>query len=127
MLIKILRSTKKNIVIIDPYIDDTIFDYIEIVDQSLDIKILTSSKTRKIIRQLFNNIKAIRPNIHAKQSDDFHDRYIIINDKEVWHLGTSINFIVEKAFQINKLATENETNKILSDFNDWWQKGKVII
>ena len=127
MLIKILRSTKKNIVIIDPYIDDTIFDYIEIVDQSLDIKILTSSQTRKIIRQLFNNIKAIRPNIHAKQSDDFHDRYIITDDKEIWHLGTSINFIGQKAFQINKLVTENEINKILSDFNDWWQKGKVII
>lgn len=127
MLIKILKGTKKNIIIIDPYIDDTIFDYIEIVDQSLNIKILTSSKIKKIIYQLFNDIKAIGVNIQAKQSDDFHDRYIITDDKEIWHLGTSINFIGQKAFQINKLVTENEINKILSDFNDWWQKGKVII
>lgn len=127
MLIKILKSAKKNIVIIDPHIDDTIFDYFEMVDQSLDIKILTSSKIKKIIKQLFNNITTIRKNIQAKQSDDFHDRYIIIDNQEIWHLGTSINYVGNKAFQINKLVTENEINKIISDFNDWWQKGKVII
>lgn len=127
LLIKILKSAKKTIVIIDPYIDDIIFDYIEIVDSMLDIKILTSFKVKNIIIQLFKNLKSSRPNIQVRQSEHFHDRFIIIDEKEVWHLGTSINSIGKKAFQINRLATENEINKILIDSKNWWQKGNLVI
>jgi hypothetical protein len=127
LLIKILRSIEKNIIIIDPYIDDTIFDYIEIIDQGLGIKILTSTKIKKIVWQLFQNIKKIRANIQARQLDDFHDRYIVIDDKEIWHLGTSLNFLGNRAFQIDRLVSEEESTKILSDFKSWWQKGKIII
>jgi hypothetical protein len=127
IIIKILRSTVNNIIIVDPYIDDTIFDYIEIIDQGLEIKILTSTKIKKIVCQLFQNIKNIRTNIQARQLDVFHDRYIIIDEKEIWHLGTSLNFLGKKAFQIDRLVTEEESKKILNDFNNWWQKGKVII
>lgn len=127
VVLKIFKSAKQNIVIIDPYVDDTIFDYIEMIDKNLDIKVLTSTKTKKIVHELFQNIQSTKSNIMARQSNDFHDRYIIIDNKEIWHLGTSINSIGQKAFQINKFTEEKELTKMLDDFSIWWQNGRVII
>lgn len=127
MLIKILKSAKNDIVIIDPYLDDTIFDFIELIDSEISFKLLTSSKTKKVIIKLFNDLKTTRTTIQVKQSDDFHDRYIIINEKVIWHLGASINYMGRKAFQINKVITESEINKIINDYNSWWQNGNIIV
>lgn len=127
VVLKIFKSAKQNIVIIDPYVDDTIFDYIEMIDKNLDIKVLTSTKTKKIIHELFQNIQSTKSNIMARQSDDFHDRYIIVDNKEIWHLGTSINSIGKKAFQINKLTEEKESIRMLDDFSIWWQSGRILI
>lgn len=127
MVLKILKSAKWHVAIIDPYIDDTIFNYIEIIGKYLNIDILTSTKIKKIVYQLFQDLQNTGKNIMVRQSDDFHDRYIIVDNKEIWHLGTSINSIGQKAFQINKLIAEEESRKMLDDFNIWWQNGKAII
>lgn len=115
MVIKIMKSASNSIVIIDPYLDDTIFDYIDLIDEKIDIKLI-ASKIKKIIKELINDLRNIRKNIDAKQSGGFHDRYIII-DEEIWHLGTSINYIGKNAFQINKVTDKETIDKVMNDYN----------
>jgi hypothetical protein len=125
MVIKIMRSANKSIVIIDPYLDDIIFNYIDLIDEEIDIKLVTS-QIKKIFKELLNDLKNIRKNIDARQSEGFHDRYIIIDGKEIWNLGTSINYIGKNAFQINKVTEEETINKIMKDYNLWWKNGKDL-
>ena len=125
MIIKIMKSANNSIVIIDPYLDDTIFDYIDLIDVEIEIKLI-ASKIKKMFKELFNDLRNTRKNINAKQTEGFHDRYIIIDGKEIWHLGTSINYIGKNAFQINKVTDEETINKIMKDYNLWWKNGKDL-
>jgi len=125
MVTKIMRSANNSIVIIDPYLDDIIFNYIDLIDTEIDIKLITS-KIKKLFKELLNDLRNIRKNIDARQSEGFHDRYIIIDGKEIWNLGTSINHIGKNAFQINKVTEEETINKIIKDYNLWWKKGKYL-
>jgi len=124
-VIKIMKSAINSIVIIDPYLDDTVFDYIDLIDEKIDIKLITS-KIKKIFKELLNDLRNIRKNVDAKQSEGFHDRYIIIDGKDIWHLGTSINYIGKNAFQINKVTDKETIDKIMNDYNLWWQNGIVF-
>jgi hypothetical protein len=44
----------------------------------------------------------------------------------VVHLGTSINNAGEKAFMINNVTDRDELNRLVSEFNSWWEKGEQI-
>lgn len=47
----------------------------------------------------------------------FHDRYFIIDDKIVYHCGTSINRIGYKTFSINLISDEEVCNSLISKVN----------
>lgn len=125
MVIKIMKSANNSIVIIDPYLDDTIFNYIDLIDGGIDIKLIIS-KIKKMFKELLHDLRNIRKNIDAKQMEGFHDRYIIIDGEETWHLGASINYIGKGAFQINKVTDKKTVDKIINDYNLWWNNGESI-
>lgn len=125
MVIKIMRSANNSIVIIDPYLDDIIFNYIDLIGAEIDIRLVTS-QIKQMFKELLTDLKNTRKNVDAKQSEGFHDRYIIIDGKEIWNLGTSINYIGKNAFQINKVIDEETINKIMKDYNLWWKNGKDL-
>jgi len=125
MVIKIMKSANNSIVIIDPYLDDTIFNYIDLIDGGIDIKLIIS-KIKKMFKELLHDLRNIRKNIDAKQMEGFHDRYIIIDGEETWHLGASINYVGKGAFQINKVTDKKTVDKIINDYNLWWNNGENI-
>jgi len=125
MVIKIMRSANNSIVIIDPYLDDIIFNYIDLIGAEIDIRLVTS-QIKQMFKELLTDLKNTRKNVDARQSEGFHDRYIIIDGKEIWHLGTSINYIGKNAFQINKVIDEETIKKIMKDYNLWWENGKNL-
>jgi len=59
------------------------------------------------------------PNLNIKYSNIFHDRFIIIDDNELYHVGASLKDLGKKCFAINKMNEENI--KLLI------KKGKFII
>ena len=59
-----------------------------------------------IYNEQYHNLKMIYNNT-------FHDRYIILDNSTVYHLGTSINHAGSKAFSINILTDELKSKIIL--------------
>lgn len=115
-ILDILNGCKKELIIIDPYADNRLLDLIS----ELDIKILliTSDKS-KINKTLLNSF--MKEHLFNIMYDNgFHDRYIIIDRKEIYLCGTSINYIGNKLSTIIKIDSEsmrkcliNEINKVL--------------
>lgn len=99
-VIDILNETKNEVIIIDGYADKTLLDFIKNINSK--ITIITSDKTKLTDMEIanfnrqYNKLKVIHNNT-------FHDRYFIIDKKDVFHVGTSLNHIGEKLFSINKL------------------------
>ncbi len=125
VLYKIMKRANSNLAIVDQFLDDDVFDYIESLDESLTIKLLTADK-KSIFNKLLNALKQDRKNIYARKNNSCHDRFIINDRTEVWHMGYSINGIGKKAFMISKVNDKNEKEKFINDFNKWWKEGEII-
>lgn len=55
-----------------------------------------------------------------------HDRFVVLDNKEVWHLEVSINGFGKDAFMINKAVDEEQRKRFLLDFSNWWSNGTPI-
>ena len=96
----IFSLAKKELIIIDNYADKTVLDMIK----ELSVKVVLITKDNNKLTELdiekynkeYHNLTVIRDN-------SFHDRYFIIDKKEVYHSGTSINYAGTKVFSINLL------------------------
>ncbi|MEK4459667.1 hypothetical protein [Paenibacillus sp. FSL R10-2748] len=111
-------GAKKEILIVDNYIDSSLFLVLEEVAQSVAIKILTS-KLQGDTPVAIEKYKAQRGNFEWCQVKNFHDRYIFV-DNECYLLGASIKDFANRATtlstikdkQVVKLIREYALNKL---------------
>lgn len=82
-------------------------------NKTVEIIIITSNKStiQNIDIQKFNKEY---PVLKVVKTNKFHDRFIIIDNKEMYHLGASIKDLGKKCFGINKI----EDMKIIEKFFD---------
>ena len=125
VVLDIMKEAEDSIVIIDPYLDETIFKYIEHIDIKIRIKLITS-KVQGLFIDFLNDLKKLGKEIDTRQSKSCHDRYIILDDKVIWHLGTSINSIGKGAFQINKVVDKKATSDIFKNYKLWYKNSKKV-
>jgi hypothetical protein len=109
----LFSSVKKSIVIIDNYIDVTIIAYLSQLPKNTKVKIITKSISTKLKLDLekFANQHFPIEVIIFKQS---HDRFVIIDDKDVYHIGASLKDLGKKWFAFSKMdkAALDILNKI---------------
>ena len=99
----IFKSCKKELIIIDAYADKTILDIIRSVD--IKVKLIVSSKSKLSKTDIFKYNKQYN-NLEVIYNNNFHDRYFILDNKIVYHCGTSLNYIGKKTFSINKIEDD---------------------
>ena len=61
----------------------------------------------------YNRYKSQYTNIKLKINNNIHDRFIIIDNKELYHVGASFKDLGKKCFGINKIESKEWLNKIL--------------
>ena len=112
LIIDIIKKAKKKILIIDNYIDDSVLKMLTKKNNNVEVVILTSDKSniQKIDIQKFNKEY---PLLKIGKTNKFHDRFIIIDNKEMYHLGASIKDLGKKCFGINKIEDLDIIKKIL--------------
>lgn len=113
LIIDIIKSAKKKILIIDNYIDDSVLKMLVKKNKNVEVVILTSEKSNisKLDIQKFNKEYPI---LKVAKSDKFHDRFIIIDNKELYHCGASIKDLGKKCFGINKIEDRDIIDKIIN-------------
>ena len=102
LIIDIIKTAKNKIVIIDNYIDDTILKMLQKKNKNVETVILTSPNCNlsKLDIKKFNEQYPI---LKIAKTDKFHDRFIIIDDKDLYHCGASLKDLGKKCFGINKI------------------------
>jgi len=106
---KIIRSAKKNIVLIDNYIDESTLTHLS--KKTKTVKVLLLTKT--ISKQLTLDVKKANeqyPNFELKPFTKSHDRFLIIDHTEVYHLGASLKDLGKKWFAFSKLEKNSIAN-----------------
>mgnify|MGYP004482766875 FL=1 len=113
LIIDIIKKANQKILIIDNYVDESVLKMLTKKNKTVEIIIITSNKStiENIDIQKFNKEYPI---LKIAKTNKFHDRFIVIDNKEMYHLGASIKDLGKKCFGINKI----EDMKIIEKFFD---------
>ena len=105
LIIDIMKKANKKIIIIDNYVDDTVLKMLAKKNKNVEVIILTSKKSniQNIDIQKFNKEY---PTLKVARTDKFHDRFMLLDNKEMYHLGASIKDLGKKCFAISKVENE---------------------
>ena len=97
----LIRGAKTSIVLIDNYVDDSTLLLFS-KNQNIDVTIHTNifSKALKLDLEKYN--KQYK-DITIKTNKKFHDRFLIIDNKEVYHIGASLKDLGKKTFAFSKM------------------------
>ena len=101
----LLKLATDEIFLIDNYIDETVFTLFSKYP-NIKIKIYTSNITKQL-KLDFEKYQNQYKNIELIQFKNSHDRFLIIDKKEVYHIGSSLKDLGKKWFVFSKLEIEN--------------------
>ena len=102
LIVDIIKSAKNKIIIIDNYVDDSILKMLSKKQKNVEVVILTSQNT-KISKLDVTKFNKQYPTLKVATTNNFHDRFILIDDTEMYHCGASLKDLGKKCFAINKI------------------------
>ncbi len=102
LIIELIKTAQSQIHIIDNYIDDSILQMLAKKKTGVKVVIVTSyhSNLSKLDLQKFNQEY---PTLQITKNKQFHDRFIVIDNKELYHVGASLKDLGKKCFAISKI------------------------
>lgn len=125
---QVLQKARTSIKVIDPYLDGSIFTVVGRVSAAaLQVQLLTSKvpndfihEARKFLQQ-HKNFK-----IDIRRTKDFHDRFIMIDDRECWHLGCSIKDAGSKVFMMSQIEDQKHRASLTATLSKTWSSADRI-
>ena len=109
VLLEIFDIAKEEIIIIDNYIGKVLLDELRNINKKI---IVISSNISEVLKnkylKQYNNVSFINNN-------SYHDRFIIIDRKRVFHCGASFKDLGKKCFGIHEIENMYEIEKLVND------------
>ena len=108
LLTRLIKMANKSIVVIDNYIDESV---LTMLDKRKD-GVAATIYTEKINKQLQLDIKLHNsqyPAIDIKIVKNCHDRFLLIDDEDVFHIGASLKDLGKKLFAFSRLNISSDT------------------
>jgi hypothetical protein len=112
-LIALIKKAITSIILIDNYVNIDTLNILCKKNDSVDVKILGSGKG-SLSNQDIQKFNSQYPNLTVRHINAFHDRFIIIDDKEVYHIGASLKDAGKKSFGVTKIEEKHLTNGLLN-------------
>jgi hypothetical protein len=103
---KLVKKAKSSIILIDNYCDETTLSILSKCEPKVKVTILTKSITKELKIDLQKH-NAQYPNMNAKAFTSSHDRFLIIDEVEIYHIGASLKDLGKKWFAFSLLEVES--------------------
>ena len=113
IIVDIIKKANDKIMIIDNYIDDSVLKMLAKKKNNVEVVILTSDKSN-IDTLDIKKFNKEYPILKVAKTNKFHDRFIIIDKKEMYHLGASIKDLGKRCFAINRIEDMETIEKIIN-------------
>ena len=98
----LIGKAQGKLILIDNYVDVNTLNILCKKNIGVDVLIATSGKGNLTTKDI-NKFNAQYPRLSVKTTTDFHDRFLIIDDKEGYFIGASIKDAGKKSFAITKI------------------------
>ena len=106
---EIISNAGSSITLIDGYVDRRTLDMLSGKKSGVKVIIHTDRKHCSLTEKEITDFNSQYGPLEIRFTDEFHDRFLILDDKELYHIGASIKDAGKKAFEISL----NEDRKIL--------------
>lgn len=103
---ELIRKAKKSIILIDNYCDDTTLTHLSKADPKVKITLLCKTITKQLKLDI-EKYNAQYKNLEAKEFNSSHDRFLILDEKEIYHVGASLKDLGKKWFVFSLLEAES--------------------
>ena len=111
---EIISKAQKSIILIDGYVDRNTVAMLTAKKAGVSITIYTSEKSCRITEQESKHFNSQYGPLDIKFTDEFHDRFLILDEKEMYHIGASIKDAGKKAFEISINEDKRLLDAVLS-------------
>jgi hypothetical protein len=101
----LIPSAKKSLILIDNYLNDTTLQLLTKRKKGVTATIYTKNISRALVTDLHKH-NAQYPPIEVKEFSNAYDRFLIIDDIELYHIGASFKDLGKKWFAFSKMDTK---------------------
>jgi hypothetical protein len=98
----LVRSAEKSIILIDNFVDDTVLTLFAKRKSGVTLKILTKTVSKQLLLDM-KKFNEQFPPAEIQEFDLSHDRFLIIDDSQVYHIGASLKDLGKKWFAFSKM------------------------
>lgn len=98
----LIRSAKKSIILIDNYIDDSVLKLFTKTQDKVTVTIYTKTITSTLTQDV-KKYNSQYPKISLNKLTKAHDRFLILDNTELYHFGASIKDLGKKWFAFSKM------------------------
>ena len=110
---KIIGQAKSDIILIDGYVDTGTLDLLSKKKKSASVEIYTSTSGCKLTQKEITDFNNEYGKLQISYTTEFHDRFMILDRKTLYHIGASIKDAGKKAFEISLIDDEKQAQEIL--------------
>ena len=112
LIISLMQRAKKSIYLVDGYVDLVTLDMLAKKNKGVSVTIFTYSRTR-LSQTDIDKFNKQYPVLTVKKTDVFHDRFLIVDEKEVYHIGASIKDAGNKCFGISVIQDKTIADDLI--------------
>ena len=109
----LIQNAKKEIILIDNYIDLTILERLAKKNTGVNVIIYTRSDT-PVTHLDINKFNAQYPTLTIKNTSKMHDRFLILDNTDIYFIGASLKDLGKKCFGFMKLEDSRWINTVLN-------------
>lgn len=98
----LIRTATKSIILIDNYIDDSVLMHLTKRKPNVTATIYTAQISKKLAIDIQKHNSQYPP-VNVRQFKQSHDRFLIMDNKDIYHIGASLKDLGKKWFAFSKL------------------------
>jgi len=123
----LVSSAKSSIFVIDAYADDKVVEVLAMKAAGVEVRILAQQPTKPSLKPAAESFNKQHGGLCVRLSSKFHDRFLILDDSEFYHLGASFNRLGERAFMFSRIEEPLVIDALKAAVAQEWAKATVAI
>ncbi len=123
---EIISAAARSIVLVDGYVSPDTLSVLSANETSVDVRILTKAVSNAFRTAVQAYAKQFG-GLEVRLSQAFHDRFLIIDDTEVYHFGASIKDLGHRGFMFSRVEEPEVLTMLISKLNEEWQAATAAL
>lgn len=115
-----------NIVVIDAYVGEDVLNLLTVKKDGVHVRLLTG-KVSPAFLTLARDFNRQYKNLEIRSSNIFHDRFIFVDDKDLYHFGASLEHLGNRTFMFAKIEEPVVIAALKAQWETSWEQAAVAL